>query len=364
MSVFLQGGVLSRRFYEEAVRPLLAEYFAGLPYAAAHLGAGSDVLGFDTEMSQDHDWGPAVHIFLKDADASLAQDMRQMLSNRLPHSFSGYAVNFGETAVEPGTFAMQMTGEGPVNHRVHVMTLRAFFQMQLAWDIDQPFDAAVWLTVPSQTLREVTAGAVHYDGIGDLTELRQRLAWYPHDVWLYLLASGWRRIGQEEHLMPRAGFVGDELGSAIIASRLVRDVMSLCFLMEKQYAPYPKWFGTAFKQLHCAERFWPILWRAQASATWQERETAMCEAYELLASMHNALGITRKLPESASPFFSRPFKVIHGDDFADALIEQITDDGVRRIASKRLIGSIDQFSDNTDLRCVTEFRPVLRRLYE
>jgi hypothetical protein len=290
--------------------------------------------------------------------------MRQVLSNQLPHSISGYAVNFAETAVERGTFAMQMTGEGPVNHHVHVMTLRAFCQMQLAWDIDQPLDAATWLTTPSQSLREVTAGAVHYDGVGELTELRQRLAWYPHDVWLYLLACGWRRIGQEEHLMPRAGFVGDELGSAIIASRLVRDVMNLCFLMEKQYAPYPKWFGTAFKQLRCAERFWPILWRAQIAPTWQERETALCEAYELLASMHNALGITRKIPETVSPFFSRPFKVIHGDEFANALIEQIADNEVRRIASKRLIGSIDQFSDNTDLRCVTEFRSALRRLYE
>jgi hypothetical protein len=47
--------------------------------------------------------------------------------------------------------------------------------------------------------------------------------------------------------MPRAGFVGDELGSALIGSRLVRDIMNLCFLLEKQYAPYPKWFGTAFQ---------------------------------------------------------------------------------------------------------------------
>jgi hypothetical protein len=205
---------------------------------------------------------------------------------------------------------------------------------------------------------------VHYDGIGELTMLRQRLAWYPHDAWLYLLACGWQRIGQEEHLMPRAGFADDELGSAIIGSRLVRDVMNLCFLMEKQYAPYPKWFGTAFKQLRCAERFWPILWRAQVSATWQEREAALCEAYELLTSMHNALGITREMPESVSPFFSRPFKVIHGEAFAQALLEQITDNEVRHVASKWLIGSIDQFSDNTDLRCVTEWRPALRRLYE
>ena len=68
--------------------------------------------------------------------------------------------------------------------------------------------------------------------------LGDRFKYYPRDVWLYLMASGWNRIGQEEHLMGRAGLAGDEIGSALIGSRLVRDLMRLCFLMEQQYAPY------------------------------------------------------------------------------------------------------------------------------
>ncbi len=32
--------------------------------------------------------------------------------------------------------------------------------------------------------------------------------------------------------MPRAGFVGDEPGSALIGVRLVGDIMNLCFLVE------------------------------------------------------------------------------------------------------------------------------------
>ena len=163
--------------------------------------------------------------------------------------------------------------------------------------------------------------------------------------------------------MPRAGFVGDELGSALIASRLVHDVMSLCFLLEKQYAPYPKWFGTAFKQLKCAGQLWPILWRAQQVPTWQEREAALCEAYEFLARAHNALRVTPQLPETVSQFFNRPFKVIDGGSFAQALVAQITDPAVKGVASRQLIGSIDQFSDNTDLRTVADFRPTLQRLY-
>jgi len=364
MTAFLPGRELSRRFYEEAVRPLLDVYFPGLPHAVAHLGKGSDVLGFDTGMSTDHDWGPSVLIFLGDQDAHLGESIREMLSYHLPHTFYGYPVNFDESPLEPGTDAMNMIEDGPVNHRVFPVTLRTFILTQLVYDINHPPDVAEWLTFPSQALREVAAGAVHHDGIGELTKLRADLAWYPHDVWLYLLASGWQRIGQEEHLMPRAGFVGDELGSALIGSRLVHDVMNLCFLLEKQYAPYPKWFGTAFKQLKCADQLWPVLWHARQAPTWQEREGALCEAYEFLACAHNALKVTPHLSETVSQFFSRPFKVIDGGSFTQALVAQITDPAVKRVASRPLIGSIDQFSDSTDLRTVEDFRPTLRKLYQ
>src|SRR5215207_5082421 len=170
------------------------------------------------------------------------------MSRELPRVFAGYVVAM-TTRDEQGVRRMQAASEEPIEHRVVAATLRAFIWQQLAQDIDQPLDAADWLTISSQKLRELTAGAIYHDGIGQLTALREQLAWYPHDLWLYLLAAGWQRISQEEHLMPRAGYVGDELGSALIGSRLARDIMSLSFLIERQYAPYPKWFGTAFKQL-------------------------------------------------------------------------------------------------------------------
>ncbi len=56
-------------FYAEAVRPLLDQEFPGLRYAAALLGPGSEVLGFDTERSTDHDWGPRLQVFLGADDA-------------------------------------------------------------------------------------------------------------------------------------------------------------------------------------------------------------------------------------------------------------------------------------------------------
>lgn len=364
MPEFIPGRELSRRFYWEAVRPLLDRHYPHLPHAAALLGSGSEVLGFDTPMSMDHDWYPNVLIFLQDQDAELKEPLKEMLQQHLPHSFLGFGVDSVPVQGETGTRVMVEGAEGPVEHHVIPVTVRGFARLWLDWDIDQPLDAIDWLTIPAQNLRMLTAGAVYYDGVGELTTFRQKLSWYPDDVWLYLLASGWSRIGEEEHLMPRAGYVGDELGSALMGSRLVRDVMSLCFLLEKQYAPYPKWYGTAFRQLNCAPDLAPILWRAQQAASWQERESALGEATVYLARWHNRLGIADPLPESPSSFFGRPFQVIWGGKFAEAICARFTDPEVKRIAEKGLIGNMDQFSDSTALRSHIAWRKNLRKLFE
>ena len=363
MPDFIAGLELGRRFYAEAVRPLLDIYFAEMPHAAGLIGNGSEVLGFDTAMSTDHDWGPTVILFVREADAPLKQPSHTMLSQRLPALFYGYPVHQQQYAADVPTTSMVIKTEPPFNYRVFVTTVREFAQQQLDLDPDQPLTAADWLTFPSQRLRSITAGAVYHDGVGELTALRTKLAFYPHDVWLYLLAASWQRIGQEEHLMPRAGSVGDEIGAAVIGARLVRDVMHLGFLMERQYAPYPKWFGTAFSQLRCADALSPLLKAVLSATTWQARETSLCNAYTHLARMHNQLQITAPQPEDCTHFFDRPFRVIHGEGFASALLSAITDPDVRRIAQKPLIGGIDHFTDNTDLRTSLAWRATLKRLF-
>jgi hypothetical protein len=360
MPDFIPGLELCRQFYQQAVRPVLDAEFPDLPHSAALIGTGSEVLGFDTAMSADHDWGPRVLLFLRDNDCDRCADaLQEALRQRLPRRFCGYRTDFRLPEPEPPDAG----SGGPVAHSVETLTLRGFFRSYLGFDLDREIEPADWLTFPQQKLRAITTGAVYHDGIA-LQAVRDRFAWYPRDVWLYLLAAGWTRIGQEEHLMPRAGFVGDEIGSALIGARLVRDLMLLSFLMERQYAPYPKWFGTAFQQLACAGKLSPHLQGVLRAETWPERERHLCAAYEIVAAMHNALGMTEPLPAQVSPFFTRPFKVIQGGAFAVSIRARITDPDVQRLAARRLIGSIDQWSDSTDMLCDLEQRPVLRRLYE
>ncbi len=360
MPVFVSGLELSRRFFYEAVRPLVTSVFPDLRYAAALLGPGSEVLGFDNEMSMDHDWGPRLFMFLREEDAEQRDMIGNLLSQRLPETFAGYSVSF-PAPVEARTRIMTRPLTGPVKHRVIAITVRDFVHIQLGYDLTQPLEAADWLTFPFHALGELVAGEVYQDEVGELMAVRSRFAWYPHDVWLYLLACGWQRIGQEEHLMPRAGSIGDELGSALIGSRLVRDIMNLCFLLERKYAPYPKWFGTAFQRLSCAQKLAPFLWRAEFASTWSERSEALARAYETLACLQNELGVCQTLPATVSRFYDRPFPAIHGGRFAQALVTQIADPAVRQLAAGRLIGNISQWSDNTDMGGVA--REKLRQFY-
>ena len=243
MLQFVPGVELCREYYFEVVRPILNDAVPGLRYAAARIGGGSDVLGFDTEMSMDHDWGPRVQIFLAGSDESrYGAHILKYISRNLPAEFRGiptrYSLNSDATRTADHVGCLEAV---PL---VETTTIARFFAEFLGVDIHTELQATDWLTLPEQKLRAVTSGGVFHDDVG-LQGMRDRFSYFPHDVWLLLLAAGWNRIGQEEHLMGRAGFVGDELGSVIIASRLVRDIMRLCFLMERQYAPYPKWFGTA-----------------------------------------------------------------------------------------------------------------------
>ncbi|HMO58240.1 MAG TPA: DUF4037 domain-containing protein [Roseiflexaceae bacterium] len=359
-NTFIPGIELSRRFYNAIVGPALQAAWPNLAYAAALIGPGSEVLGFDTPLSTDHDWGPALQIFLPDASAAMAPAILAAIEAQLPETFAGYPVGVphGVDLIDQGM------DEPPPHHRVRVVTLRQYMAEMLDHPLGTPLDTADWLTIPAQRLGELTSGIIHYDAVGELTQLREDLAFYPRDVWLYLMAAGWARIGQEDHLLARAGSAGDELGSALIGSRLVRDLMQLAFLIERRYPPYPKWFGSAFGRLQCAAQLTPLLAAVQAAADWPSRMTALASAAGFVIECHNRLQISVPIDPTPVAFFSRPFLVAPSAQVQHALIAAIEGAAMRRIAANPPIGSIDQWSDNTDLRSNIGWRRQLRALYE
>ncbi len=367
MAEFIKGIDLSRTFFHEAVKPILDQHFTELRYSAALIGNGSEVLGYDTEMSTDHHWGPRVMLFLTAEDIThYESSILQVLSENLPYTFRGYSTHFGEPQHgdgDNGTQLLETISDGLINHRVSCDTIDDFMTTHLGLGEAHVMTPADWLSIPQQKLLTFTAGEVFHDGL-ELEKIRDQFRFYPHDVWLYLLACSWSRIGQDEHLAPRAGYVGDELGSAVMAGRLVRSIMQLCFLLEKRYAPYPKWFGTAFNELDCASQLKPILRRVQTGETYQEREQHLVEAYTVLNRMHNILDLTPTISPAVSDFHGRPFIVSNAWRYSEALCDVIMDNAVNAIANRTQIGNIDQFSDNTDMRESATLRPKIAALYD
>jgi hypothetical protein len=302
---FIPGIELAQRFYAEEVQPLLEREFRGLPHAAALIGPGSEVLGFDTARSTDHDWGPRVQLFLSPGDDP--PQLRDLLANRLPDSFAGW----------------------PRVRPVEVLELGAYCVDLLGFDPRHGASTQHWLTTPAQRLAEMTAGAVFRDDTGELTAVRETLRWYPDDVWRFVLAGQWMRISQEEPFVGRCGEVGDELGSAVIAAGLARAVMRLCLLMARRYPPYSKWLGTAFARLPGVQAVHDGLTAAAHAGTWTARQAGLCQAYEATAARHNALGLTPPLDPTVRPFYDRPFLVLDAGRFATALQATVDDPALR-----------------------------------
>jgi hypothetical protein len=185
--------------------------------------------------------------------------------------------------------------------------------------------------MPQQRLAGVTAGKVFRDDDGALTSVREQLGWYPEPVWRYLLACQWQRISQEEAFVGRCAEVGDQLGSVLVAGRLVRDLVHLCLLLERRYAPYLKWLGSAFRQLDLADALLPSLQGTLAARDFATCERHLCSAYLLVATKHNESGLTEPIDPSSRSYFGRPYLVLHAERFARALQETINHAGLRAL---------------------------------
>ena len=303
------------------------------------------MLGFDDEVSRDHDWGPRLELLVRGDDRDQAQMLEGALGDQLPRRFAGYPTSFALDADGVGVLVDVDSGE-PVAHRVEIHGLGDWCGSMLGFDPRGGVGWFDWLATSSHRLGEVVGGRVFHDGLGELLPIRHALAYYPPDVWRFVLAAEWRRIAEEEAFVGRGAQIGDELGSAVIAARLCRDLMRLGLMLARQYVPYSKWLGTAFARLPLAARLGPRLAATLRAPDGSARQDALGGAYEILAREQNRLGLAPPVDPTLRPFWNRGFPVILADRFVIALLQAV-DDPV--IAALPPIGSVDQFVDSTDV---------------
>jgi uncharacterized protein DUF4037 len=150
------------------------------------------------------------------------------------------------------------------------------------------------------------------------------------------------------------------VGSRLVAGRLVRELMRLHFLLAGEYWPYSKWLGSAYRALPDSDKVLPALEAALDAPDYPRREEALVAAYEALARLHNASGLTEPLDPDVTFFHGRPFRVLRSDRFVQACLRHVRDDWLKALP---LIGSIDQVVDSTDVLEQTTVARALRALY-
>lgn len=326
----VSGAALSRAYYEALVGPALAARWPRLPHAAGRLGSGSDVLGYDDAVSRDHDFGLRVNVLVP---PDFTEQVDVHLDAVLPDQFGGYPTRFA------------LTWDVQVRHRVEVEDVKTFVASRTGIADPGSLSVADWLSLTGQAVLEVTAGPVFVDTVGELTAARERLAWYPADLWAYVVATDWARIAQELPFVGRAAERGDDLGSRVLASRLADVAIHLAHLLERQWPPYAKWTGTSLSRLPDAGAAVKPLLRALAASDWRTREQGLIDALRALNELQRRTGLPA-VDDPIELFWGRRYRGIR-NDVVTRLEDSITDPAVR--ALPRGIGSAEQWSQNVDV---------------
>lgn len=340
------GQELSSGFYRDIVAPLVPE-----PHAAALVGEGSEILGFDDDRSTDHSWGPRLHLFVA---PRLVGPLTERIDGGLPESYRSCPVRF---------YAWQ---DQTVRHHVTVTTVTQWVETELR--TSRPITSiATWLSLPQQRLLQMTAGPVFRDDSGVLTRTREDLAYFPDDVWWWLQASQWQLIAGAEPLLGRSHEYGDVRGARLVCSRLAQLVMQLAFLHERRYIPYAKWFAAAFGRLDRAEVLGPLVDALLEASEPDRQEDALRTALEVSGVGHNQVTSAESIDARCRPFevgindARRPYQVLNADRFVQACLRQIDDPALRRLAP---VGSIDQLTHSGDLLVnFTDWPTAIRQIY-
>lgn len=354
---FIPGLELSRRL-AKALEPGLRSAFPDLPLALAFIGPGSDVLGFDTSRSMDHDWGPRVSVVVPSPEIDMVRRRFDELSDMLlPSEIAGFPTRVSWHPDD--TAKLDATGS---EHRVHITSVERLIQSTLSIDGLDRMNDAVWLSTPMQSLLEITAGEVFLDDTGELTDLRNKLAFYPDHILRFQLAGLWMRVSQVQPFIGRCFEVGDQVGAETVLLGIVRDFMRIGLLQSRRYAPYAKWLGTAFARSEVVKHVSSDLDAAvQNPGNYAVLEVALNRAGSELIRQLNSLELIPEIDQHAFQFWDRPYMVLPAERIALLLKESVAGSGLHRF--DQVLGGIDVITDSTDALTSSDYRKAVRRMF-
>lgn len=301
----MKGLELCRRFYRECVSPELQKKFGAKAeeLAAGLAGQGSECLGFDDELSQDHDFGPGCSLWLtQEAFEDFGAEL-EVFYRGLPVTFLGYTRNTMPQAAG----------------RVGVTTVGRFYR-QFTGLADAPEDNLSWFRIPEHFLACATSGEVFTDPVGEFTRIREALlSGYPRDVFLKKLAARVFTMAQAgQYNYPRILKRDDSVAASFALAEFTEAALSALHLLNGRYMPYYKWaFKSAERLTQGAETVQAL--RRLYALPEERRGEAVEETAQLMKGELVRLGLSSS---------RESFLVPH----AEELMSQITDSRLKSMS--------------------------------
>ncbi len=361
MAEFIKGLELCKGFFINIAKPIIDKYYPDLKYSAGLIGYGSDVLGYDDEVSRDHMWGPRFYMFLDENSITKKQMILKTFSEKLPYHYKGYSINFTEPDVnDNGVQHAKFIDSGKLNPLIFIQTLDEFLIDEIGTSKLSSLQPLDWLAFSEHRLLSLVSGTMFVDEL-KVMDIISSLKYYPKYVKEYLIASNWDIIASEQAFVKRCGECGDEMGSILICARIAERLMRLCFLYKEVYAPYSKWFGTAFNQLDINSDIKVYIKSALYANTLELREDSLIKAQALVADLHNMSGITDYIKYEIESYYGRNIKVIFADKFAEAVLENLKGTIFEDIP---LIGTLSQVGGLSSIADDFKYYKQIKSLYE
>lgn len=238
LNEYMKGIDLARNYFFEYGLPMLRESFSEYLHliSVGLVGSGSECLGYDDDISQDHDFEPAFCIFIP--DESLIDSKTEFALERayakLPKEFMGYS----------------RCSLSPVGEKRHgVIRISDFLQEKIA-SSSGTLSLEDWFSIPDYALAEVVGGEIFMDEGRIFTSIREKLSTLPRDVRLKKLAGNVLLMAQSGQYNYTRCISRGETGAAQLAAyEFVKSAMQTIFLLNQKYMPYYKWSFRALRDL-------------------------------------------------------------------------------------------------------------------
>jgi hypothetical protein len=246
-------------------------------------------------------------------------------------------------------------------HHIAITSVSRHLRISLGLNTFPP-NTLEWLCLPEQKLLEWTAGRIFDDPVGEITYVRQGLAYLPDDVWRFKLLYAWERIGHVDVVALNA-LRGDTLSARLNLAKVVEGIVRIAFLLNRRYCPgTPKWVSRAFDALpRLAGEIGPQLERCLTLEDVRQGRALLEPILAALVEEQNRLGITRPVTLAApDPIRERGLASFSLQDVEDALRESLSPE----LRALDVHGGCDQWIVNDDLLIWPEQYRKFRHLYD